>query len=263
MERNLVQVDYEHNYNWYSVSGYRLSDRLILTASAAFAASNPPSGISVTMADQQKIPAVLKWSDRRNGAALLKIDGPSPSPPVTAFQWGELGTAHGKLGCEVRYRQPGLAAVQHFPAFLDPRRRDEEHNYLLADSDGELEVGPDLIGRANVDSAHGRQRLCHQGEPGGIVPLPEQGRGQRPRAPQFGLCQLPQVGFRALAVHVLSVLPEARSSSLAEVLAAAREREPGGGRSDPSGRRRRAGHRDRLVTTAGLTAGTGTCPAAS
>jgi hypothetical protein len=71
--------------------------------------------------------------------------------------------------------------------------------------------------------AHGQQRLCHQFDPGGILPRPERGRGQRPRAPQFGLGQLPQVGFRALAVDVLSVLPEARSSSLAEVVAAARE----------------------------------------
>ena len=40
----------------------------------------------------------------------------------------------------------------------------------LADSDGKLEVGPDLIGSAGVDSAHGHQRLCHQREPGGIPP---------------------------------------------------------------------------------------------
>jgi hypothetical protein len=78
----------------------------------------------------------------------------------------------------------------------------------LTDSDGKLEAGPDLIGSAGVDSAHGQQRLCHQCEPGGIPPLPEQRRGQRPRAPQFGLGQLPQVGFRALAVHVLSVSPK-------------------------------------------------------
>src|SRR5438067_22696 len=131
MERNLIQVDYEHNYNWYSISGYRLSDRLVLTASVAFATSDPPSGICVVMADQQKIPAVLKWSDPHNGAALLSIEGPSPSSPVTAFQWGELGTTHGKLGCEVRYLEPGIPGIQRFPAFLDPRRRDEEPNYLL------------------------------------------------------------------------------------------------------------------------------------
>ena len=84
----------------------------------------------------------------------------------------------------------------------------------LTDSDGKLEAGPDLIDSASIDSAHGHQRLCHQFDPDGILPRPEQGRGQRPRAPQFGLGQLPQVGFRALAVHVLSVLPEARSSFL-------------------------------------------------
>lgn len=131
MERNLVQVEYEHNYGWHSVSGYRLSDRLILTASPVFATSDPPSGISVTAADQQSIPAVLIWSDQRDGAALLRIDGRPPSPAVTAFQWGELGTAHGKFGCEVRYLQPGLAAIQRFATFLDPRSRDEEHNYRL------------------------------------------------------------------------------------------------------------------------------------
>jgi hypothetical protein len=75
-----------------------------------------------------------------------------------------------------------------------------------ADSDGKLEAGPDLSGRAGVDSAHGHQRLRHQCEPGGIPPARNPGRGQRPRAPQFGLGQLPQVGFRALAVHVPSVL---------------------------------------------------------
>jgi hypothetical protein len=83
-----------------------------------------------------------------------------------------------------------------------------------ADRDGKLEVGPYLISRAGVDSAHGHQRRCHQCEPGGILRARNPGRGQRPRAAQFSLCQLPQVGFRALAVHVLSVLPEARSSSL-------------------------------------------------
>jgi hypothetical protein len=83
----------------------------------------------------------------------------------------------------------------------------------LADSDGKLEVGPDLLGSADVDSAHGHQRLCRQREPGGILPARDAGRGQRPRAPQFGLCQLPQVAFRALAAHVPSVLPEARGSS--------------------------------------------------
>ena len=62
----------------------------------------------------------------------------------------------------------------------------------LADSDGKLQVGPDLICRADVDSAHGHQRLCHQREPGGILPARNARRGQRPRAPQFGLCQLPQ-----------------------------------------------------------------------
>src|SRR5258708_16540222 len=46
------------------------------------------------------------------------------------------------------------------------------------------------------------------------------------RAAQFGLGQQPQMGFRALAVHILSVLPAARSSSPAagpvQMLAAAR-----------------------------------------
>jgi hypothetical protein len=105
---DLVQLDYEHNYGWHSVSGYRLSDRLILTASPVFATPDPPSGISVVVADHQRISTVLAWRDPRNGAALLRIDGPPPSPSVTAFQWGELGTAHSKFGCEMRYLQPGL-----------------------------------------------------------------------------------------------------------------------------------------------------------
>ena len=78
----------------------------------------------------------------------------------------------------------------------------------LTDRDGKLEFGPDLTGSVGVDSAHDDQRLCHQLEPGGIPPARNSGCGQRQRAPQFGLCQLPQVGFRALAVHIISVLPK-------------------------------------------------------
>lgn len=159
MERNLVQVDYEHNYSWHSISGYRLSDRLILTASPAFATSDPPSGISVIVADHQRISAVPAWSDPSNGAALLTIDGPPPSPSVTAFQWGELGTTHGKFGCEVRYLQPGLAAIQRLSAFLDPRRRDENHNYLV-----------DVHGRPlTISAADGLDQPSRQSMAGGAV----------------------------------------------------------------------------------------------
>ena len=47
----------------------------------------------------------------------------------------------------------------------------------LADSDGKLEVGPDLVGSASVDSAHGHQRLCRQCEPGGIPPARNKAAG--------------------------------------------------------------------------------------
>lgn len=168
MERNLVQVEYEHNYSWHSISGYRLSDRLILTASLIFATSDPPSGISVTVADQQRIPAVLTWTDQRNGAALLRIDGRPPSSPVTAFQWGELGTVHGKFGCEVRYLQPGPAAIERFPAFLDPHRRDEEHNYLL-DVHGRPLTVPSPDGRSSPQPMTGGAVICGREAFSGLV----------------------------------------------------------------------------------------------
>ena len=47
----------------------------------------------------------------------------------------------------------------------------------LADSDGKLEVGPDLSDRAGVDSTHRHQRRCHHCEPGAILRAPNPGRG--------------------------------------------------------------------------------------
>ena len=71
---------------------------------------------------------------------------------------------------------------------------------------GKIEFGLDLVGGADVDRAHRDQRLRDQRQPAGMSQAPGAGRG---RAAQFGLGQLPQVGFRASAVHVLSVPPVA------------------------------------------------------
>jgi hypothetical protein len=78
-----------------------------------------------------------------------------------------------------------------------------------------MKFGLDLVGGADVDRAHRDQRLRDQRQPAGIPPAPGAGRG---RAAQFGLGQQPQVGFRASAVHIFSVLPLTRSGSLAAVL---------------------------------------------
>ena len=71
----------------------------------------------------------------------------------------------------------------------------------LADSDGKLEVGPDLISRGGSTAPAATRTGPARGEPGGIWLGRNPGRGQRPRA-QFSLSHLPQVGFGALKVHV-------------------------------------------------------------
>jgi len=86
---------------------------------------------------------------------------------------------------------------------------------LVPRGQGKIEFGLDLVGGAGVDRARRDQRLRDQRQPAGMPPAQGAGRG---RAAQFGFGQLPQVGFRALAVHALSVLPVARSSFLAVVL---------------------------------------------
>ena len=73
-------------------------------------------------------------------------------------------------------------------------------------SDGQADVGLDLIRNVGADSAHGSQRLRDQCEPGGIPPTGNAARRHLQRAAWFGLGQQPQVGFRTLAVHVPSVL---------------------------------------------------------
>ena len=88
----------------------------------------------------------------------------------------------------------------------------------LPDSDGKLEVGLDLIGRANLDSAHRGQRVSDQREPGRIPSTRNVGRGQCLGAAQFGFGQQPQMGLRALTVHVLSVLRAEHSSFLCLLL---------------------------------------------
>ena len=86
---------------------------------------------------------------------------------------------------------------------------------LVPRGQGTIEFGPDLVGGADVDRARRDQRLRDQRQRAGRTPAQGARRG---RAAQFGLGQLPQVGFRASAVHVLSVLPVAHSSFLAVVL---------------------------------------------
>jgi len=74
---------------------------------------------------------------------------------------------------------------------------------------GKIEFGLDLAGGGDVDRARRDQRLRDQRQPAGVSSALSAGRG---RAAQFGLGRLPQVGFRASAVYVLSVLPVARGS---------------------------------------------------
>jgi hypothetical protein len=59
-----------------------------------------------------------------------------------------------------------------------------------------------VVAAARVDRARRDQRLRNQRQPAGMSPAQGAGHG---RAAQFGLGQLPQVSFRASAVHVLSV----------------------------------------------------------
>ena len=75
---------------------------------------------------------------------------------------------------------------------------------LVPCGQGKIEFGPDLVGGADVDRARRDQRLRDERQPAGMSPAQGAGCG---RAAQFGLGQLPQVGFRVSAVHVLSVLP--------------------------------------------------------
>ena len=89
------------------------------------------------------------------------------------------------------------------------------HSHELPRGQGKIEFGLDLVGGADVDRTDRDQRLRGQRQPAGRSPAQCAGRG---RAAQFGLGQLPQVGFRTSAVHVLSVLPVARSSFRAVVL---------------------------------------------
>jgi hypothetical protein len=72
---------------------------------------------------------------------------------------------------------------------------------------GQADVGLDLIRNIGTDSANGSQRLRDQCEPGGIPPTGNAADRHLDGAAEFGFGQQPQVGFRALAVHVPSVLP--------------------------------------------------------
>ena len=92
------------------------------------------------------------------------------------------------------------------PDPVQPRQRLRCHaGCLVPRGQGKIEFGPDLVGGADVDRTDRDQRLRDQRQPAGRSPGQGAGRG---RAAQFGLGQLPQVGFRTSAVHVSSVLPK-------------------------------------------------------
>jgi hypothetical protein len=88
---------------------------------------------------------------------------------------------------------------RHCAACDDPPRGGRPH------SEGEMEVVPDLVHGADVDGAHGAQQLGGQGQTRDTPLTRGAVRGRRRRAAQFGLGQQPQAGFRALAVHTLSI----------------------------------------------------------
>jgi hypothetical protein len=105
------------------------------------------------------------------------------------------GVRRGEAGEVGRHRAGPAGRVVHQPGLLLPRVRRQPALTRaglvllagLADGDGKIEVGPDLIGRAGVDSTCGHQRRFHQCESAGILPAARnQGRGPRPGA-QFGL----------------------------------------------------------------------------
>jgi hypothetical protein len=99
------------------------------------------------------------------------------------------------------------------PDHVQSRQRLRCHaGCLVPRGQGEIEFGLDLVGGADVDRTDRDQRLRDQRQRAGRTQAQGAGRG---RAAQFGLGQLPQVGFRTCAVHVLSVLPVARSGFLA------------------------------------------------
>ncbi len=78
----------------------------------------------------------------------------------------------------------------------------------LPHAEGKRELSLDLVRGAHVEGVHGVQRLGDEFEPRGMALIQQAAiGGPRGRAAQFGLGQQPQMGFRALAVHILSVLP--------------------------------------------------------
>ena len=94
---------------------------------------------------------------------------------------------------------------------MQPRQRLRCHaGCLVPRGQGKIEFGLDLVGGTDVDRTDRDQRLRDQRQPAGRSPSQDAGLG---RAAQFGLGQLPQVGFRTSAVHVSSVLPQARTAA--------------------------------------------------
>ena len=90
----------------------------------------------------------------------------------------------------------------------------------LPGTEGKLEVVQNLIGEPVIDRAHEGQDLRDPLHPGGVAgPLSIAPRLARGMA-ELCLGQDPQIGFRALAVHVLSV-PSAAARRSRSILNAA------------------------------------------
>ena len=82
----------------------------------------------------------------------------------------------------------------------------------------QVEVGHDVLGGLSVERSDGDQGLTHHDQLGpppardARAARPKPLRGSRQGAAQLGLAQQPQIGFRALAVHVISVRHSGRGA---------------------------------------------------
>ena len=77
----------------------------------------------------------------------------------------------------------------------------------LPGTEGKLEVAQDLISDPSIERAHQSQHLRDPFHPARMAGPLSIFPGLQGGTTEFCLGQGPQVGFRALAVHILSVLP--------------------------------------------------------